>query len=57
MNTYLDLSKAFDTLDHDTLYKNLEHYEITGAALSLFRSYLTDRRHHVIYDKGSTCML
>ena len=33
---YIDLSKAFDTLDHDIKW---QYYGVNGSALALFRSY------------------
>lgn len=40
----LDLTSAFDTVDHAILLFRLEQWvEITGSALQWFRSYVSDR--------------
>ena len=49
-NIYLDLSKAFDTLNFDILLNKLDHYGIQGCSNRLLRSYLTGRMQYVEYN-------
>ena len=41
---FIDLKKAFDTVDHDLLCKKLEHYGVQQRELSWFQSYLANRK-------------
>lgn len=47
INIFLDLSKAFDSLDYDILLYKLEHYGLQENATKLMKSYLLDRFQYV----------
>ena len=46
-NIYIDLSQAFDTLDHAILMDKLYYYGVQGTSLDLLRSYLVKRKQYV----------
>ena len=50
----LDLTKAFDTLDHDIMHTKLRNYDFCGVVNDWFRNYLNNRQQKVrINDKYS----
>ena len=54
---FVDLSKVFDTTDHDILVKKLPLYGAQGNYLNWFKSYLTDRKQYTESKDFKTEML
>lgn len=54
MALYVDLKKAFDTVNYDILLHKLEFYGVRGIALTWFRNYLTDRKQFTFVNNVSS---
>lgn len=51
LGIFMDLSKAFDTLNHEILLKKLVFYGFTENSIKLLKSYLTNRKQYVAWQE------
>ena len=47
IGTFLDVAKAFDTVNHTILLRKLDYSEVRGITLEWFKSYLSSRTQQV----------
>ena len=54
LTIFIDLSKAFDTVNHQVLISKINNYGVKGKNLSWFKSYLEDRKQYLSYNNVVT---
>ena len=57
LGVFIDLSKAFDTVDHQILLKKLSLYGVKGKSLEWFESYLSERKQYIEVEGQKTSFL
>ena len=53
---FLDLSEAFDTIDHEIFFNKLEHYDIRDAAPQWIKSFFSYRYQFVQFNQKCSAM-
>ena len=54
VGVFLDMSKAFDTLNHDILLDKISYLGISGISKDLLASYLSNRQQYVRFDNQNS---
>ena len=47
LGVFIDLSKTFDTVDHQILLKKLKHYGVNEKVLAWLQSYIFQRKQYI----------
>ena len=47
-SVFLDLAKAFNTINHEILWSKLKGYKVKGTMLNLLQSYLNNRSQSTV---------
>ena len=57
LGVFIDLSKAFDNVDHQVLIKKLQYYGNDATALEWFKSYLSNIKQYISpQDVSKNCL-
>ena len=56
LSIFIDLKKAFDTVNHQILLKKMEHYGFRGTSAVWFQNYLSDREQFVSINGANSSM-
>ena len=54
IGVFIDIRKAFYTVDHNILLSKLQCYGVRGLALEWITSYLSNRRQYVCYNNSNS---
>ena len=57
LGVFIDLSKAFDTVDHEILLKKLQYYGISDITKKCLKSYLSNRKQCVCFSNAELTSL
>ena len=57
MGVFLDISKAFDKVGHESLLFKLQSYGIEGDLLRLLKTYLTERQQRLVLNGQTSSWL
>ena len=50
-SVFLDMAKAFDSIDHNILFSKLHAYGIRGTPLNLIKNYFSDRHQYTLANR------